>query len=438
MVEIIKKKLQSLDIHTIDVIKKSWPATLVKTGGMVVGLIVSISLGRLLGAEGLGIINLANRIMGIFLVICMMGMDRVIIKEIAIAKKGEKWSHINNVIYSSYILNGILSILICIIMILISPIIAKEFFHNVKLTFPLVILFIAVTPHILSRIYSSALVGYQKIWQSNLVNRALSTVITGALLLISYIIGVTITVNLTAIFYAIGRISVTIIVGLYWNKLKPNVKRQKKNIFKRLLKTSLPLLMVSSTLIITASIDSIMLGWMQNSTAVGIYNVALTLSTITIFFLQVTVAALSPKIATLYDEGKINELKNMVQQVTLILGLIGFASVIAFVLLGKFLLSLWGEEFVVAYWSLIILSVGQFFNIASGPVGNILVMTGKEKILRNITMASLVLNVILNLFFIKYWGIFGASLTILITIIVKMGYSTYYVKKKFGFWSFGL
>jgi hypothetical protein len=54
MLSFLKYKFSSLDVHTKEVIFKSSASTIVKVGGLIFGVLVSIFLGRTLGAEGLG------------------------------------------------------------------------------------------------------------------------------------------------------------------------------------------------------------------------------------------------------------------------------------------------------------------------------------------------------------------------------------------------
>ena len=397
---------------------------------MIIGLLVSIFLGRTIGADGLGVINLSHKIINILIVLGLVGMQQVIIKEVAIAKNKEDFQHIGDVMYTAYWINGGISIILSVSLIVISPWLANSIFKEPRLTFPLMVALLVMTPQIFSRIFSSALVGYRKIWQSNLVDQTLSTTVTGTLLLIAWLIKVHITINLVAIFYAIGRLIVTISIRVYWKSLF-RFRGRRRKIRYELFKTSIPLMFVSMTLLLASSIDSIMLGWLSNVKEVGLYSVALQLALLTSFFLQVTNSVLMPKIAALYSEQKLAE-------ITRYLTLLGVLTVGIFIILGKYLLKLWGTEFIEAYTILIILSIGQFFNIASGPVGSILVMCNYEKILRNITIISLVINIILNYLLIGNYGAKGAAIATAFTIAIIMSVSTYFIKKRFGFLPFGL
>jgi len=94
----IKQRYSSLGISTKEFLGQVSGTTIVRMGGMALGILISIFLGRTLGASGLGIINLSNQIAGILLMISMLGFPTVILKEVAIAHSRKDWQHANSVI----------------------------------------------------------------------------------------------------------------------------------------------------------------------------------------------------------------------------------------------------------------------------------------------------------------------------------------------------
>lgn len=409
-------KLGLLDEHTLEVVKKSSASTVVKVTGMAIGLVVSVFLGRTIGADGLGIINLSFQIVQILMIVGLLGMPQVIIKEVAIARSQKNLVQIGNVMYTVYLLNGIITLLLSIMVIVAAPWISQNLFHEPKLTWPLIIAVIVMTPMVFSRLFSSGLIGYKKIWQSNLVNQTLSAAITGVLLLAMWLFKVSISVNSVAVAYAIGRIGVTISIGIYWRTIY-NYKNQREFIGKLLFKTAKHLIIVSASTVLFNSLDMIFLGYFENSEQVGLYSVAKRLSLLTIFFLQITNSIISPKIAALYEAGRTKEIEIMVKRVTFGLMIIGTLFLLVFILLGKPILAVWGKQFVGAYIILIILTLGQLVNIGTGAVGVILVMTGNENVQKNISLSFLALNLILNIVLINYYGILGAAIAATITIV---------------------
>ncbi|UBM62464.1 oligosaccharide flippase family protein [Candidatus Sulfidibacterium hydrothermale] len=426
-----KYLLKKLDIHTSEVLRKSFTSTIIKIVGMIAGLTVSIFLGRTIGAEGIGIINLSNRIINILIIISLLGMRQVIIKEVAIAHNHKNWKHIGDVMYSSYFLNGIIAIVLSLLLILLAPWIAAKIFNKPQLTYPLIIFLIVLTPQVFSRIFSAGLIGFRKIWQSILVDQTLSITITGILLLLFWLLKFKINIITVAIVYAIGRLVVTLTIGLYWNKVC-ECNKKKRLIVRKLTKTSIPLFFVAITGVIQNNGDILILGYFGSVKEVGLFSVAARLALMTSFILQITNAAVAPKIAALYEKNKIKELEKMIQQTTKGLFIIGLLPLLIFLLFGRNILSLWGKEFEDAYAILIILGIAQFINIASGAVGLILVMTGNEIIRSKISYFTLALNILLLFILTKFYGVYGAAIATAFTITILNVINIVFVRKKTG------
>jgi len=126
-------------------------------------------------------------------------------------------------------------------------------------------------------------------------------------------------------------------------------------------------------------------------------------------------ATVAPKIASLYEQSKIPELEKMIHRVTSGLFVIGLLTLVTYVLLGKYILTIWGNEFKQAYWILVILSTGQFINLGTGAVGLLLVMTGHERIQSRISLTFVLFNLLLNYFMIRLYGATGAAIATAIT-----------------------
>jgi O-antigen/teichoic acid export membrane protein len=428
MISFIRNIISEIDSHTMEVLKKSFSSSLVKIIGVITSLAVSLYLGRSLGAEGLGIINLANKIVTLLMVFTLFGFPLVLIKELAISYNKNDMQRIGDCMSSSYIFNGIVSFLVVLIFILLAPWISDYVFNSPKFKIPFMIAIVMLIPMVFSRIHMSGLIGYKKIWQSNLVNQTLSIWIVGVLLLVSSILKFQITLVNVAIMYAFGRISVSIFALVYWRKLY-TYKGKTKNITLNLLKTDWPLFFVSASGIIAANSDAIMLGWLQGTYEVGIYTVAARIALLTIFFLQVTNSAVAPKVAAMFANNEFNELEKMIQRITGGLFFFGLFTFFIFILKGEWLLGFWGNEFTDAYWILIIIAFGQFINLSTGAVGLLLMMTGYEKTQGMISLVFLILNLVLNYILILKFGVIGAAIATSVTLAGENIVKCYFVNK---------
>jgi O-antigen/teichoic acid export membrane protein len=424
-----------MDQHTREVVTKSSTSLLVRVLGMIATLLVSVCLGRTLGASNFGIINLALQTATLLLVVTVAGMDNVLIKRIAIGYERGDSEEIASSIYTSYIINGVLSGSATVLGILLAPWAARYVFHTQAIEIPLIISVAVLIPQTMSRVFGSGLNGFRRIWQSGLVDNVLSIWVVGIGLLALYLLHLPITVITVAILYAVGRLTVCVSIGIYWNKLF-RYSGPRRFIPRPMLTMAMPLLVSSGAYLIASNADSVMLGWLKTPYEVGLYNVAARLALVESLFLLVSNAAIAPKLASLYSEGRIKEMERMVKRVTGGLILVAIVSLLLFMAFGHSMLAMWGKEFAGAYLILIVLGIGQFFNISTGCSGMLLIMCGYEKSQGYISAVALFVNLILNYFLISTWGAVGAALATAITVAGANAAKMFVARRKIGVLTF--
>lgn len=440
MNQLFEKVQKNLDVHTKEVIQKSSASLVVRVFGILIGVGLSIFLGRILGPDGLGIINLANTLVEFLLLFALFGIGQIIVREVAIAKNNSNFQKVKQLINSSIFTNGLLGFLITLLLAVTSHWLSNKMFEMPPLKWPLVVISIGLSAQVISKIYSSGLIGYRKIWQSNLVDRTLSVFITSLICLLLWSIYGEIGVLEVAIAYAIGRICVTFTIGFYWNRLICPFSDAKAKVQKKMglemLRKGRPLFYDSISSKIMNTSDIILLGIYASAEQVGLYTISSRIALQTSIFLGVTNSVLSSNIAALLSENKINEVQLVIQKTTLGLIFIGLLQIIIVFFLGELVLSFWGEDFMKAYPFLLILSIGQLINISSGAAGQLLIMGGHEVIQKNISIIFMVLNLILNIILIYFYTALGAAYANAITISMLNLAKVYYAKKKTGVMTF--
>jgi O-antigen/teichoic acid export membrane protein len=387
----------------------------IKIIGLIAALLSSIFLGRVLGVEGVGIVNLINKIGGIILIFTLFGFQTVIIKHVSVAKSKQLYQDVLVILKTSLIFNGLLSIFFAVLGVLTLPYIISFFSNNQELYYPLIIGFFMLIPQTYSRVYASALNGYGKVWQSSLVDQALSSFLILFGLFIYWITEITFTPVSVLLLYAISRVILLIVIKIVW-KQAFHIKNKVKINLRPMLKMGWPMLLVSGTTVIASNTDTIMLGSLASVYDVGLYSIAARIALLTSFLLLVSNAAIAPKIAAMYHNKKTEELSVMVKKTTRFLTLIALTTSIIFIIFGKFFLGFWGDDFVTGYPILVTLSIGQFVNIAAGCSGLLLTMTGFEKTHGYISAIELIFNIILNIILINQYGALGAAIATAITV----------------------
>lgn len=424
------KRIAIIDEHTKEVFLKSSSTIVIQTIGVFARLITSIILGRVLGSAGLGEVNLINQVITIVMVFSMFGMDHVLVKKIAIAYSNQNHKQVGNTVYTALVINILVASILTIVGVLCSKYISITF-NSLKLQTPLIISLIVIIPQTIGGVFASSINGYNKIWQSRLLKDFSTSLIVLLGIGIFWFLEVPITLLTVIILYAVGRAVTFLMASIYWKYLfKPVFVKQFLD--KSMLKMAKPLLFVSATSLLLSSVDILMLGWLSNTSKVGLYTVATRLVLFIAFFLQITNSAISPKIAIFYAKKQFTEINLMVKQVTFWLIIIGVISLLFFFIFGKPILGLWGDDFKEAYICLAILCFGQFINISTGCSGVLLIMSGNEKIFSYISGFFLILNLVLNYFLILRYDIIGAAVATTFTIVLENIVRVFVAKQKTG------
>ena len=177
--------------------------------------------------------------------------------------------------------------------------------------------------------------------------------------------------------------------------------------------------------------DKLMLGIFKTPYEVGIYSVALKLATITSMVLTAINTIVAPKFSELYWEYNLEDLKKVIRFSAKIIFFSSAPILLIYFLFSHQILSIFGKEFVQGASALIILSVGQFINSASGSVGYFLNMTGHQKVFRNIVFISSFVNIVLNYLLIPILGYNGAAFATAFSISLWNIMALVYAKIKF-------
>lgn len=93
----------------------------------------------------------------------------------------------------------------------------------------------------------------------------------------------------------------------------------------------------------------------------------------------------------------------------------------------EWVLSFWGDGFLPAKTAMVLLVLGQFFNLATGSVGMILNMSGDEAIDLRALLWSMLVNVVLSALLIPVCGVLGAAISTALSVAFQGAHNSFYV-----------
>jgi O-antigen/teichoic acid export membrane protein len=197
--------------------------------------------------------------------------------------------------------------------------------------------------------------------------------------------------------------------------------------------SALPLAFIGGMQLIDQQASILLQGFFLPDASIGIYRIASQVAVLASFGLMTINLVLSPRFATLYAQGEMVKLQQLVRASARVILIFNLVLTVGFLVWGKLFLRLaFGSPFEAGYNPLIILLIGQLINSGAGSVGLLLNMSGNEReTARGISIAAL-LNVVLNLILIPRWGIIGSSIASSASMIVWNVLLWFAVRKRLG------
>jgi len=400
----------------------------IKVSAAVVAFFVNVILARILGPEDIGIYFLALTVVNMVFVIGMVGMNNALIRFAARSCEKKDWPGLSGLYRSSGMIVLSVTTAVMILTLIFAPWIADAVFSKPELGWPLRLMALAVLPMNILTLHVNMLKGMQRFRSSTVMESlAIPVIMVVLLLLFRKVLGLS-----EIVLCYISAITLVCCGSfLIWHRAYPKPEGSKGSFDRGLLmQTSLPLFGVAILNLFMNMTDTVMLGIWKDSQVIGIYGVALRLTAISSMFLLVINTIVAPRFSILFDRGDHKELSKLARESTLLMALIAAMFLALFISVPSFILSLFGQGFTAGVRVLIILALGQFVVLATGPVAALLMMTGYEKFHRNTTALSAALNVVLNFTLIPRYGGEGAAFATAVSLSVKNVLAVLHVRKR--------
>jgi O-antigen/teichoic acid export membrane protein len=201
----------------------------------------------------------------------------------------------------------------------------------------------------------------------------------------------------------------------------------------RFLSEASPMMWTGAIIIFLGWTDTFILGIFESDDVVGVYFVVLKIAMLAGFSLEAINSILMPQMAKYYLEKESQQYKKVVLFATQLNFFITLGVIVFLLVFHKWILGLFGKEFIVGSTVLLILLGGQLIISFAGFSGMILLMTGHQKIYRNITGFCLLLNILLNLILTPLYGYVGTGIATVVSLVSLNLSSAIFIKRKLGF-----
>lgn len=203
-----------------------------------------------------------------------------------------------------------------------------------------------------------------------------------------------------------------------------------------ILAESLPMMVTRGSLLIISSTDVLVLGAFAGPAEVGIYSVVSNLAATTVFSLGVINQVIPGMIAHYNAQKNVATLGYVARYASTAGALFSIPVFLVLLLLGQTVLEFFfGPRYSGGATALGFLITGQLINSLTGSCGYMLQMTGHHLTLMKISLASGLLNLVLNIVLAKLFLKEGVAAATAIALIFQNTCTVIMARRKTGIWT---
>jgi O-antigen/teichoic acid export membrane protein len=225
----------------------------------------------------------------------------------------------------------------------------------------------------------------------------------------------------TALGANVAGVAVAFVVGaLFLRRALPAALRSVRPEFvtREWLRASLPMMLIAGVWTANNYATTLLVGALDGSRAAGVYSVVQKGAELIVLMLVAINMPLAPAIARLHARKDQQGLEHTTEHMARATLLVSAPIAVAFMVFPHLYLGLFGASFQTGATALVIMALGQLINAAAGPSGNVLLMTGQERMAVRGVAAGLVANVVLAIVLVPPLGVTGGAIAFAASLVL--------------------
>lgn len=396
---------------------------------MLLGFCLHVMIIRSIGRAEFGLFSLALALASFVTVLAQLGFPQAIPRLIAQARALEEHRKIKAFILTSFSCTLILSWLLVLLLAPQAHILAISF-HKPGLE-PVFKILIYITPFMaLLDLLVAQLRAFEEIWGKVLFKDLLQPLLGIGLIGLAIFLSLPFTLlcksYIASFALAAGMLLIYTLFQLK-KRLGPLITPVRKGELQELFTFCLPLLGAGLATQLLIWCDTIFLGWFVPAQELALYNGAFRLARMLTLFLLSGIFIYLPLTSRLIARQELQSVRQLYTSLSKWIFLISLPLLMFMFIAPEMTLQLiLGPRYVGAALVLRLLSLGFGLHICFGPTAQNTIALGKPQVNFFSLVITLTLNILIDLLLIPRYGILGAALALIISMLVSNLIITWY------------
>jgi len=377
----------------------------VSTGGT---FLVAILLARLLGSEAFGLYAFSYTWAGLLGVVATLGADRYLVRSVSVYEVKHDWRLMKGLLRRTYQLVSVTSVSIAI-----GGCIVAALWLSSSLRGPFCVAMLLVPLTALTLLRQGAMQAFGRVVRGQLPEFLIRPVLILAGVLLLGWLGSGLLSPTTALWAAVVAAAVAFAVGtVFLLRALPDELRSAGARYstREWMSGSLSMMLVAGAALLNNYVGILVAGTLGGPETAGVYAVVQNSAGVLVLVLLAANMPLAPVVARLYARGEKQELERTTEGVARGCLLVSAPVCVVFAIFPDVFLGIFGEDFRVGSTALAIVAVAQLVNAAAGPTGNVMMMTGHERIAAKVVGIAAVVNLVIGVALVPSIGVTGSAI----------------------------
>jgi O-antigen/teichoic acid export membrane protein len=383
------------------------------------GFGLGLLLAHTMGPAGLGAYTYAMSWAVLLGVPAALGMDKLVVRRVAVYYDHADWEHLRGLLNTANRAVLITSALVISLAAAVGLLASHTGFN--QFIGPFLIALILVPILSLMKVRQAALTGLREVLRGQWPEFLLQPMLLALLVTTAWLATGRRLTPALAMALAVASSGIALVVGAWLlRRSMPEgaLHTQGGSVALPWRQSILPLVLLGTIQVLQSQADTLLLGILTTARSVGIYSAASRGGLLVSFFLAAATPALGPAVASLHSARDNIGLQRLVTATARATFLLSLPVGLGMIIFGRWYLLLFGQQFTEGTLALAILAGGQLVNVACGPVGNVMMMTGHERVTTRVMAVSAIIGVCASALLIRVWGLPGAAVGATTSLVI--------------------
>ena len=401
---------------------------------MAIGFLFNVVLARSLGADGTGAFYVALAVVTIASIVSRMGYDKTVVRFVAQHAENADWSAIRAVYLHALQRVTVVSLLLAVGLYFVAGWLAVAVFSSPDLEQPLAWLSLGLVPLALLALHGQFLKAIRDIGIALFMqNAAISALCLVGLLLLPQVGGL----GELTLLYVAAIFAASVLAFLLWL-----YRGQVTGVVTAEVFDSDAIRQSGRALFVVSVVNKIVLPWgailmlgvFAADADAGQFAIARRLAMLISFAYLAVDSVTAPKFAALFAAGDLQAVQYVARRCAIIMTAVAAPVALVFLAAPQWVLAFFGPGFSAAAPALAVLVAGQLVNAATGSTHNLLIMSGHEIVMRNVTILAGILLIVAGLVLVPLYGALGAAIATSASVVGLNLTALIMVRRKLGIW----